>query len=96
MDKKVLWNCHQVEAGNILIHLPRQEVDFSRLVPKIGLVVSVVKFFTGPQLCQPSGVSIRMQKRLVQGMLKGKYHCTIDLLFYWFVLVSFANKNKNC
>ena len=26
----------------------------------------------------------------------GKYHCTIDLLFDWFGLVCFANKNKNC
>jgi hypothetical protein len=24
------------------------------------------------------------------------YHCTIHLLFYWFGLVCFANKNKNC
>ncbi len=31
-----------------------------------------------------------------QGILKGKYHCTIDLLFDWFGLVSFANKNKKC
>ncbi len=28
--------------------------------------------------------------------LKGKYHCTIDLLFDLFGLVCFANKNKNC
>ncbi len=28
--------------------------------------------------------------------LRGKYHCTIDLLFEWFGLVCFANKNKNC
>ncbi len=27
---------------------------------------------------------------------RGKYHCTVDLLFYWFGLVCFANKNKNC
>jgi hypothetical protein len=27
---------------------------------------------------------------------RGKYHCTIDLLLYWFALVCFANKNKNC
>jgi hypothetical protein len=27
--------------------------------------------------------------------LRGKYHCTIDLLFDWFGLVCFANKNKN-
>jgi hypothetical protein len=25
----------------------------------------------------------------------GKFHCTIDLLFDWFGLVGFANKNKN-
>jgi hypothetical protein len=29
-----------------------------------------------------------------QGILKGKYHCTINLLFDWFVLVCFANKTK--
>jgi hypothetical protein len=28
--------------------------------------------------------------------LRGKYHCTIDLLFDWFGLTCFANKNKNC
>ncbi len=28
--------------------------------------------------------------------LRGKYHCTIDLLFDWFGLVCFANRNKNC
>ncbi len=28
---------------------------------------------------------------------RGKYHCTVDLLFdWWFGLVCFANKNKNC
>jgi hypothetical protein len=27
---------------------------------------------------------------------RGKYHCTIDLLFDWFGLVCFASKNKNC
>ncbi len=27
--------------------------------------------------------------------LRGKYHCTIDLLFDWFGLVCFENKNKN-
>ncbi len=32
---------------------------------------------------------------LYQGILKGKYHCTVDLLFDWFGLVCFANKNKN-
>ncbi len=27
---------------------------------------------------------------------RGKYHCTADLLFDWFELACFANKNKNC
>ncbi len=31
----------------------------------------------------------------LQGILKGKYHCTVDLLFDWFGLVCFTNKNKN-
>ncbi len=29
-------------------------------------------------------------------LVRGKYHCTIHLLFDWFGLVCFANKNKNC
>jgi hypothetical protein len=33
---------------------------------------------------------------LAREYLSGKYHCTIDLLFDWFRLVCFANKNKNC
>ncbi len=28
--------------------------------------------------------------------LRAKYHCTVDLLFDWFGLVCFANKNENC
>ncbi len=32
---------------------------------------------------------------LKQGILEGEeYHCTIDLLFDWFGIVGFANKNK--
>ncbi len=27
---------------------------------------------------------------------RGKYHCTIDLLFHWFGVVCFENKDKNC
>ncbi len=34
-------------------------------------------------------------RKSIQGILKrGKYHCTIDLLFDWFGSVCFANKNK--
>jgi hypothetical protein len=33
----------------------------------------------------------------VQGILKGDiyYYCTVEILFDWFGLVCFANKNKN-
>ncbi len=34
--------------------------------------------------------------RWAREYLRGKYHCTIDLLFDWFILVCFANKDKNC
>jgi hypothetical protein len=52
--------------------------------------------------CRPSDVQIKncKESRLPvnwtdQGILKGgKYDCTIDLLFDWFGLVCFANKNK--
>jgi hypothetical protein len=30
------------------------------------------------------------------GLVRGKYHCTVDLLFDWFGLVCFETKNKNC
>ncbi len=36
------------------------------------------------------------QGKLGQGILKGKYHCTTDLLFDLFGLVCFASKNNNC
>jgi len=32
--------------------------------------------------------------RIIQGILKGKYHCTIDLLCDWLGLFCFANKTK--
>ncbi len=44
--------------------------------------------------CQ--SLDVRNYYGLGQGILKGKYHCNIDLLIDWFGLVCFANKNKNC
>jgi hypothetical protein len=29
----------------------------------------------------------------IREYLRGKYFCTVDLLFHWFGLVCFANKN---
>jgi hypothetical protein len=39
-------------------------------------------------------VRYRIANELIQGILKGKYHCTVDLLFDWLGLVCFANKKK--
>jgi hypothetical protein len=55
------------------------------VVPFDEALIAVGIFFTTPN------------KQARQGILnKGKYHCTIDLLFDWLGLVCFANKNKNC
>ncbi len=45
----------------------------------------------------PAGCPPPPTKNLYSGReyYKGKYHCTIDLLFDWFGLVCFANKNNN-
>jgi hypothetical protein len=43
-----------------------------------------------------AGASRSWIRTLEQGIINGKYHCTMDLLFDWFVLVCFANKNINC
>jgi hypothetical protein len=43
------------------------------------------------------GIQTLDHGRMWQGReyLRGKYHCTVDLLFDWFGLVCFVNKNKN-
>ena len=38
--------------------------------------------------------SVRVSICLSREYYRGKYHCTVDLLFDWFGLVCFANKNK--
>jgi hypothetical protein len=30
------------------------------------------------------------------GIIRGTYHCTVDLLFDWFGFVCFENKDKSC
>ncbi len=39
----------------------------------------------------PHGASMTVSREC----WRGKCHCTVDLLFDWFALVCFANKNKN-
>jgi hypothetical protein len=64
------------------------------------LVVNVVNgdLKSGFQKCFSSSLTLRKISQSVRPLQQGilKYHCTIDLLFDWFGLVSFANKNKNC
>ncbi len=35
-----------------------------------------------------------MISQFIQGILMGKYHCTVDLLFDWFGIVSLQIKTK--
>ncbi len=48
------------------------------------------------RLANASKLTTPFWERLDRGILKGKYHCTIDLLFDWFGLVCFENRKKNC
>jgi hypothetical protein len=47
-----------------------------------------------PQLLNAERYSLPID--IYREYLKGKFNCTIDLLFDWFGLVCFANENKNC
>jgi hypothetical protein len=49
-----------------------------------------------PSLVFPGSATVPLLLCSTQGILKVKYHCTVDLLFDWFGLVCFANKNKFC
>jgi len=54
---------------------------------------------TAPRKISLKGLLLQGEKKniLSPGNTKGeKDHCTIELLFDWFGLVCFANKNKNC
>ncbi len=42
------------------------------------------------------GIVTHAVHNVAAGILKGEYHCIVDLLFNWFGLVCFAIKNKNC
>ncbi len=55
-------------------------------------MVSTSKNFFSLSLVTP----LSKLDRLYREYYRGKYHCTVDLLFDWFGLVCYANKNKNC
>jgi hypothetical protein len=72
---------------------------FSRQIKKIFVVTKplnrnwtfgIKKYFDGVK----SHLTLAITK---PGNTKGgRYHCTVDLLFDWFGLVCFVNKNRNC
>jgi hypothetical protein len=45
---------------------------------------------------QEEGLTRSSSNGRAREYLRGKYYCTVDLLFDWFGLACFANKNKNC
>jgi hypothetical protein len=62
-------------------------MDFEKWLNS-GKGVAVISTLTG-LLC-----NIFVKVPIAREYERGKYHCTIDLLFDFFGLVSFANKNK--
>ncbi len=51
---------------------------------------STISYFPGYSTCESAWLFIHIPINLHQGILKGKYHCTVDLLFDWFGLVCFC------
>ncbi len=43
---------------------------------------------------KPIILGVVMLNPIIKEYSRGKYHCTIDLLFDWFGLACFAHKNK--
>jgi hypothetical protein len=58
-------------------------------------LVTLAVDFAAPKSWNALAQSYKTLYGFKQGILK-KYYCTVDLLFDWFGLVCFANKNKNC
>jgi hypothetical protein len=81
-EKVIFYACHIFLVPKRLTVVAKYKKNVhSKLKHLVGTETGVTRFE-----CQ----------RLDQGILKGKNHCTVDLLFDWFGLVSFANTNKNC
>ncbi len=83
-------SCHRADSKPV-----KQGVNCTVILPSL-----VFPDLSYPPVCLSRFllvcVCVCAQKKphIYHGILKGKYHCTIDLLFDWFGLVCFANKNK--
>ncbi len=54
---------------------------------------AVLKSYLARRACFPHQRPVYAQPGNTKG---GNYHCAVDLLFDWFGLICFANKNNNC
>jgi hypothetical protein len=73
-------------------HLPRHP-KVKGSIPATAVGTGERKIMNKQRCITEDRVSIQGRPGNTKG---GKYHYTIDLLFDWFGLVCFANKNKNC
>jgi len=67
----------------------RQVFKANRNQPKWSPLPFLTSLATGHCLAL---ASVKKLEGTNQGILKGKYHCTVDLLFDWFGLLCFAKK----
>ncbi len=61
-----------------------------------GWALKALQFFVMPDTTAMAALETDFVLCKAGNTKGGKYHCAVDLLFDWFGLVCFANKNKNC
>ncbi len=67
---------------------------FTRFLP-VGLSPCIQFLVRGSRPCRKVIKTFSVHNIQTREYKRGRYHCTVDLLFDWFGLVCFANKNKN-
>jgi hypothetical protein len=67
-----------------------------RLLAKQGRILYRLYLAVFPPPVLAAAAAAAGLEPLTREYLRGKYHCTVDLLFDWFGLGCFAIKNKNC
>jgi hypothetical protein len=81
----------KVMAPNFLSIFPQKNLGHLCRV-RVGLHVRLKR----PIFVSSLNLGSKQLETQLHSTVRGKYHCTVDLLFDWFGSVCFENKNKNC
>jgi hypothetical protein len=97
--QQLLYNLFK---GNILYALPKMTIFLFHLFEILAAIAIKLIFINEVCLKRPNENGCSSHNGCTclacpaREYLREKYNCTIDLLFDWFGLVCFADKNKNC